>query len=170
MTQWGPIQLIPPGLLGLLQLKNIGKNPSQLLDEVRPIMDILPMWYEAVAEELSGFSRTPVTGNNGFASWTVPQIVPQGEIWWVMQYTVVTSEMGVGDSGQFGVGWQLPSVNHTYAVGDISAINSGVGRCIAHGEQFFLPPGGELLWFTNDVVNATAFTLNGFARIARLPI
>jgi len=170
MTAWSGIQLIPPGLLGLLQLKNRGQNPGSLEDIVQPGLDILPFWYEAVAEELNGFTRTPVTGNNGFASWSTPITVPQGEAWWVLNYTIVTSEMGVGDSGQFGVGWQNPAANHTYAVGDISAINSGVGRCVAHGEPFFLGPGAELLWYTNDVVNATAFTLNGFARVARLPL
>jgi len=168
-SQWGPIQVIPGGLLGLLNIKNRGKNPDTLDSNVVPTIDLTSWWFEARAEDIGTFTRTPVTGNNGFASWSTPVIVPNGQAWWVLEYTVRTTDMGVGDSGQFGCGWQQIATQQRYAVGPLSDINSGVGICVGFARGFYVPAGAELLWWTNDVINATAYNPIGTARIVRLP-
>jgi len=42
----GPIQTFPVGLLGLLNLKNQGRNPRDLTDVVQPVLDLLSMYLQ----------------------------------------------------------------------------------------------------------------------------
>lgn len=90
----GPIQTIAPGLLGLLQLKQTGKNPETLAEIVAPVIEMRD-WYMQ-ARNLDDISLLPgVTlsvnvptagkGNYGYAN----AVVPNGQIWWVTHYWIV---------------------------------------------------------------------------------
>lgn len=63
----GPIQTLPAGFLSLLQLKNMGVNPSQLIDSVQPSFDMME-WYlrNAVTLETQCSLNIPATENR---SW-----------------------------------------------------------------------------------------------------
>lgn len=170
MSQSGPIQVIPQGLLGFLNLKNNGQNPNTLDSNVMPVIDLTSWWFENRAEDIGTFTRTPVTGNNGFGSWLTPIIVPEREAWWVLEYTIRSQPMGVGDSAAFACGWQQIITQQRYMVGDLGQVNNDVGVTSAFARGFYVPSGAELLWYTNDVVNATGFQIIGTARIVRLPL
>lgn len=169
MAQWGPVQVIPAGLLGFLNIKNSGRNPESIDSNVMPVFDIMPLWMQTKAEDIGTFTSPAPSGNNGFGSWTIRQIVPEREAWFVLEYTIRTTNMGVGDSAAYAAGWQQPITQQRYLVGDLGTNNSGDGVASGFARGFWVPAGGELLWYTNDVVNATGFTLIGTARIVRFP-
>lgn len=86
-----PISTIPQGLLGLLQLKELGQNPAILLNEVAPNLDLLQFYMQRLMQtELGLFGATPqvafaAAGNFPFAVSGVNATVPQGEMWYVDQ-------------------------------------------------------------------------------------
>lgn len=72
------INRVPFGLQDLLQSKNFGVNPSELLQEVRPSFDMLPFWL---------IDKLEVTSDVATASAIGPQtsiIVPLTELWLIL--------------------------------------------------------------------------------------
>lgn len=85
----GPIQVLPAGLLGLLQLKNSGNNPDTLLGTVQPSVEMLDFWLNT-----NGYTNNPQIGviatpsNVGYQPYldlltTAPVAVPQHEWWYI---------------------------------------------------------------------------------------
>lgn len=93
-----PIQVVPPGLLGLLQLKQLGRLPDKLTDTVAGVIELRDWFLTARrVETLTLFPTIPTkalaTGNNGnqlFQSGAPPAncVVPQNQIWWVEELSV----------------------------------------------------------------------------------
>lgn len=96
----GPIQLIPPGLTGLLQLKQTGRLPSDLLGDVSPVLELRD-WYmqSRQLQDFGLFGVIPATATfasntNGFKAFQVGGaafLVPQGQVWYVEQMTVIAA-------------------------------------------------------------------------------
>ncbi len=77
----GPVQGTPSGLLSLLQLKQLGRNPSAFSDEIVPVFD-LQAWYRASQlEYLTGtqFTVAAAATQNYYFGLTVPA----NEVWFV---------------------------------------------------------------------------------------
>jgi len=135
----GPIQLIPPGLMGLMQLKQAGRLPTWLSETVAPVVD-LSDWYKA-ARRLDNISLFGVpaiqtaalaTGANGVQNFTVganPPSVPNGQIWWVDQLVIKCSLVAttdllrgqpilMGPQGNNAASWQAlgPDVSNQTAI------------------------------------------------------
>ena len=110
---YGPIQVHPAGLLGLLQIKNVGKNPRDLHDMVQPSLDLWKAYLNANAEEGFADSANIVSGTNGFISLQTQ--VPQSQ-WWYLHYFAVHG-LGVvaGDTVSLA-----PAINPQAAAGGIS--------------------------------------------------
>lgn len=92
----GPIQVIPPGLMGLLQLKTGGNLPSTLADVVAPVLELRD-WYLTArrVDHNTLFGAIPqrvlATGNNGnfgFQLGGVNVQVPQNQIWYCEEMTI----------------------------------------------------------------------------------
>lgn len=167
----GPIQLIPPGLLGLLQLKNRGANPSQLLDSYQPIVEMFHWLLQAEARRWP-LGQIAVATGNGDAVFSPNHIlVPQDEWWYVHHYSIEAA-MGAGDNvGHFVPHWREGNTPvHFYALDTGLAINlTRNGRMISGAQSFFLPPGAEL-GFTYVCTAATTITFNGYVWYTPLPI
>jgi len=94
----GKIQPAPPGLLSKLALKQNGPNPTDLSDQVVPIID-LTNWYSADASvPVVGIDLTLGSGVLfqtilGFSSQ--PLVVPDNEIWWVRGFEVELAGNGL---------------------------------------------------------------------------
>ena len=86
------IQTIPAGLLGLLNLKTQGKNPSLLLPEVRPVLDLLQFFLAGPQEVVIGAFNGAVIGDNA-----VGPLVPQNEVWFVRHVVAEADALGVGE-------------------------------------------------------------------------
>lgn len=107
MPPSGPLNPRADGFLGLLQLKNLGENPRQLLDDVRPTLDMLS-WYLLSDTRTNWRTITGLTSSySGFVAPNLDPLatvvgtltVPAGFMWYLHDATarVVT---GVADFTQ----------------------------------------------------------------------
>lgn len=91
----GPIQTLPKGLLDLLALKQMGKNPSQLLDTVQPTLDLREQYMVPLYKTESTLGPiTLLAAINQGASSPLFQAgganftVPANKIWYVVDWSV----------------------------------------------------------------------------------
>lgn len=76
---WKPISAQTRGFLSLLGLKNTGRNPGVLLDDVRPALEMAP-WYLAS----SAIQRTVAVTSVAIARGIIVQLlVPEDQTWWI---------------------------------------------------------------------------------------
>lgn len=174
-----PIQQLPTGLLGLLQLKNLGKNPSVLLDDVRPIVDMLPLWLmTSASQDPNGHSSVLNTGGGsarGFA--TNPLLVPQDETWFVHRYHVGASfDLAAADvlKNLCPVAiWNSAGPllwNSLVRVGlDCASDLASSAQPVVGCGGFWLPPGSELGFTFAHATTATSITVFGNAFVTRMP-
>jgi len=84
----GPIQVAPPGLINLLQLKSSGYNPDAMRQDVQPTVDLEEWWLRAQAQNITTRYRQSVAGAtavNGFFAALSPGLVnlgPGPRAWW----------------------------------------------------------------------------------------
>jgi hypothetical protein len=104
----------PVGLLGYLDTKAVGQNPSTLEADVKPVLDIGPWTWNGVPVT-GGFASTAalsVPGPQGVAA------VPANEVWRILGMTAVGNPNGVFlGSCYFAVGAALRSSGSHVAIG-----------------------------------------------------
>lgn len=177
-----PIQVYPPGLLGFLQLKNIGRNPEELPNVLQPTLDLFDWIMKARAEDIvpSRVASAPgialANGQIGLQRFSpnVP-VTRSNEWWWVENYTVGTGTLGATDTSGFALGFLTPTVgaSNLYVVGTPSPIVTGTanGRALtAFAGGFFLPPSSELVLRVMANDTATTISYSAFVRFTPLPI
>lgn len=186
----GQIQLIPPGLLGMLQIKNDGKNPSSLGEQIAPVFN-LTEWYA-----WQNFERHKAEAGSLILGQVGPRIIesaavepgvglktPQDEWWYVHNFTVmanVTTSLPPGDfvvmlpmcnvyknSGAHI--WILPHTPIPPTRQTMPAVND-TGYAIGTDRPFFMPPNSELMIYVIGVVAGVSITTRGDALITRLPM
>lgn len=87
----GPIQTSPAGLLGLLNLKNLGKNPAQLEDAIQPVLEFLDMYLATGYERVQSTAQAVAQGTN-----VTDLVVPQNEVWFVRHVSIDYGVLGAG--------------------------------------------------------------------------
>jgi len=167
----GPIQTIPQGLLGLLQLKQTGRNPSELTDTVQSIVDLMPLWLKRNTSDITSQSITRATNGTGFVSYTTPIIVPPGFTWFVENYTL-SCVISAADSGSFVPALKSPnglsySLTESAYIDVVTAQNR-VGLIAA--KNFWVGPGEELLVGVVRALAATTITITGSVKGIVVPI
>lgn len=172
------IQIVPPGLLGFLGIKNGGENPHVLGNVLLPSMDVRDWYLQGRAEQISVGPWNLVAGagvgyNNG-----VTGAVPDKEFWYVHHASLVASTIAAADRVSFGIAAQ--NIGGVAAQGTIVYSepynNSGVARTtvtspVAVARGFFLPPGSNLgAWVVENqqAVGPASLVLN--MRVTRLPV
>src|SRR5262245_55078087 len=63
----GPIQVVPPGLLSLLQLTNEGKTAAEFLETLQPIIEMRDWYMQFNAAEI--VDRLAPTVGAGLTGW-----------------------------------------------------------------------------------------------------
>lgn len=118
----GPIQNVPAGLLGLLQLKQSGRNPAELLETVAPIYEMRDQYMQSKQlDQIALFGDTCKTANfpttsPGFKIASVNGLgvvnctVPQGQTWYVEQMTGIASTPAAADSIRLATAIQGPNL------------------------------------------------------------
>lgn len=116
----GPIQVVPPGLMGILQLKQTGTLPGWLAQSVQPIIELRDWYFQARrVDEQTLFGSLPVTSPNlatgsiGIKSFVTlvgnnPCQVPQNQTWFVENMTVFGATAAAADSLSFACGIEAP--------------------------------------------------------------
>ena len=160
-----PLQLLPQGLLGFLQLKNGGQAPQFLLEGLQPSLELQPWYVESNAEILSA-NAVAVAGAGITTSGIV---VPQDEYWWLLDY-FVEFVFGAGATVsrfQGAVRYNVTQVSFPVADGPALVANDRA-RTSQMVRPVLLQPGGELVVYVGAV---TGFPQNANfgARIARCP-
>lgn len=88
------INRVPFGLQDLLGSQNLGANPSSLLQEVRPTLDLFPFW---AAERVTLRTDNTVAINNSSVIVT-SFTVPQGQAWIPLHVSCGANLATVGDT------------------------------------------------------------------------
>jgi hypothetical protein len=99
----GPVQVIPPGLLGFLNLKNTGQAPGLFGGTVQPVWDMLRWYLSANATDVPFSTTGQASGTFGLVLAT-GAIVPAREWWYVHYYRVSTDVLAAGDRVSFSPG------------------------------------------------------------------
>jgi hypothetical protein len=170
---FGPIQLIPPGLLGALNIKNSGRNPQFLPDTYQSVLPMLDWLLLANQEVLQEGVAGIAASFSGFVAYPTKFIVPNDE-WWYLHH--ISAQAGAAAAADTVQGlqpcMQIPgAVPTNIPLG--APTQATLTGTIANGfystaRQIFVPPGTQLGVLMNKVTAAvSACTLA--AQITRLP-
>lgn len=173
-----PIQLQPSGLLGLLQLKNNGRNPSVLADSVQPVLDLWPHYLLTNGEQTLS-ANIAVAGPGGAGPAVPDSLVPEGECWAVQLFSIsMNGVLGVGQelsimtmieygltSGGGGIGVGCGDISRVFTNGDIPHATANIPGC----GYLLIPPTAQLYVWAGRVTGGP-FNVNIRARFTRLPL
>lgn len=177
LGRMGPIQLIPPGLMGLLQLKQTGRLPGTLNDIVSGVLE-LREWY-MMARRVNTLALFPGASFPVINGITAPGVgvgfvpagggnatVPNGQIWWVDNMTIQCTISAAASSIRYS-----PAINRPGVVGgdviqvgyqDVAdVVNAHANRkIIVHNDRpFWAFPGDGFAANIHDVTTGTAEAL-----------
>lgn len=173
----GPIQILPAGLLGFLQLKSpAGRNPEVMNGDVQPTVDMLPFYLNQQAIHATQGGRTVGAGSSGgFFAFDAPSIVvPLDEWWYCHHFTVQVEPVAAGDTYQGFAPMAFldpnaPSARAHLLAQPIYGRPTG-GKPASAAHNFWLPPGSQLGWFIDFYNTTTADGIVGDLFFSRLPI
>lgn len=173
----GPIQVIPPGLLGFFQLKNMGRNPSDLVDSVQPSLEMFD-WYMQARAEYVGLGNTGGVPNatTQFRALAPAVFVPDGEFWYIVTATLISSVLVAGDSYIACIAMRdptsgfihVPRAQQGITMSDAIAGANTQGLCSA--QDWFAPSGVEIGVFLSRNLTAATITYSLSATRVVLPV
>jgi hypothetical protein len=153
----GPIQTLPLGLLGLLDLKTMGRNPPALGQTVAPVLDITQLYLNGKALEFAATSKAVGVGGYGLFldfDTTVPITVPEGETWFVHDYTMLAQLNAGGTCNLVVPAWRPAGGNYHSLANEKDPMPVG-GNSMFSVRDFWLPPGASLGFWVHTVGVAT---------------
>lgn len=159
MVARAPLQRLPKGLLGFMELKNGGQFPQELAAAALiPQIDLL-RWYLATNGE--PVVTAPIAAAVGFTNF--PEfLIPQDEIWYVDNFMVRSELVGAGEAVQLCAGALLRTgaripfgqIGNNAGPGQIANTTQGIGMFLQPGDQL----GADVLGVTG-AVNVTGHAL-----------
>lgn len=159
MPEASPLQVLPQGLLGFLQLKNGGKFPQSLgSDQLQSTLD-LAEWYLATNGNVQASATTNVTA----VGWT--QLL-QGANLWVYYYdiSIITDAMGAGPEtieACLTAEFDTLSVPKYVGLGDFQSANVAAQRTMfqMRNRGVFMPPDVRFGLWVKSVTGTIACTM-----------
>jgi len=175
----GPLQVIPAGLLGFLQLKNAGQNPRDLVDSVQPTFDLWRHYlasYGEIWNQASTFIQAGPVGAVGFGAFnTLPIVVPTQQWWYVHSYNVRVV-VAAGDTYRYQCAYRTNQLSTAHVEiadsGNVVTADAATWDPNKTFRDFLVPPGTEFgIWATLLTVSgANSGTFIPTLRFTRLPI
>lgn len=163
MTARGPIQLSPPGLLGLLQLKADGRSVPLLDDTCQPSLEMAPWWLRAAAQLWPSGSTIAIGAGASrvFTPFTVnPFTVPDGQWYYIHDYTLAIGTSPTDTVTRATLSWasQISGSAYFAMFPDAPPFDLAASQeRLVTARDFWLPPGARLgLWV--DTVTGAAFS------------
>lgn len=160
-----PINRLPGGLLSFLGIKNGGRTPQVLSEQLAPTFSLVDWYLQTNSLSLQQNGNVTAVGFN--ANWFT---VPSGETWAVLS-TMVNSQaaLGAGVTIAFGGAWirsalqVLPSpltlMSPSFTTGAVAvAASAPAGAAVT-----FVPPGGVIGVYCSALVAGpvnTTLTIN----------
>jgi hypothetical protein len=158
-----PIQVIPNGLMGLLQLKSLGQLPSILQTQVQPSLEMRD-WYtqsrQVTQSTLLGAVPTIVGGMTtvGIAGFTPTVGPPVGFVWWVEQLTVTGQFAAAADTIRCLLVKTLSTSSTKDALGVdyTDNVNARTRQYVIKADRaFWMRPGESIAVQVNDILTAS---------------
>lgn len=162
MEERGPVQLVAPGLLGLLQLKADGRGVSKLGDTCVPSMEMLPWWGRAAAAvwPQSSTVNVPAGTVRNWAGFSPNSIqVAQGEWWFVQDYSVTFACAAASTATNVRLAWAstagaTPLYSALLDDPNAGKLITGPAMVLLTAQNFWLPPGARLGYFVDLITGA----------------
>lgn len=162
----GPIQNSPQGLLGILQSKQRGLNPSALADSYAGIVDVRDLFLLNLRVEIPTLQRAvPVVGGNLWTTNAVESICPPGELWYVWNFQVLC------DTGAGGAMDMAPCVNGaigSYALAPFQSAGAVQQLRVASTQPFWLVAGQGLIVAVRSLTLTP--TIFGNAQVSKIRV
>ena len=156
----------PGGLLGFLGIKNFGRNPQTLTEQLAGTWDLADLYLSAACIQVEYSSSFAAAGKQ------MAFQVPRGEYWYVRNFSCRTDVMGfAGGSLAIAIAIQSQSTLVTLNVGPTSGvITQPSGRAAAYLERpIILQPGESIGAYVLDF-NTAGAVVNAYSiRYAVLP-
>jgi hypothetical protein len=172
----GPIQVIPQGLLGLLQLKATGKNPDDLLAGVQPQVDLFPLWVQRQDVDINlaktGNSNTGFNVNASGNFGVTGLIVGNTEAWFVTNFTLRCNLLAA-ETIVMACGFNYPTaLSNVYELSGNYAdvITARARTATVHAGGFWLGPGAQPIIIVHDQTTAATITVAFGLRGVIVPI
>jgi len=147
---WGPTQIRAAGLLGLLQLKDRGQNPSNLAEQVVPTIDMEGFWLRGERAQLTPHNGVIPGADTTWQIFSPPGwIVPAREWWWLEWMTCESIDASGNTPGspyfRYMENYQFAAAPWFTSSPGISLGDSGTQqRIVLTIGQMWLPPNTEL--------------------------
>lgn len=171
MEVYRPIQAIPQGLLGFLQLKNAGKNPQELNSLLQSSLD-LGEWMLQTAPEIEAGTNGAIAA----AGFTAYQTVPDGE-WWFLHDVNATLGLAAAATAVAVPAFRQGSTS-LFSAPNLLARNDTVWSQATHGSSLIVPadlrrprfigPGFQIGIYVSALSAPTTAITNTVTRFTRL--
>jgi len=182
----GPVQVLPPGLLNMLQLKTGGQSPDAMRQDIQPSIDLEAWWLRATRQKVSAAYNISAAVA-GYLTVVLPLNVsgatlgPDNRTWWYVHDASVVGNLGAAssatglqpafeeDGGPFNNTLNYTTVGAGARLVSIAAGNGETSVIMgAHG--FWMPPGSRFGCYIDQVFGASiTIEVAGFSYSA-LPI
>lgn len=173
-----PVQIVPPGFLGLLQVKNAGQSPDKLLNTVQPTSDMLGFWLRGRQRAVKcGTLIAPVTAVQQIltlrdSNAATPLLTPSGE-WWYCAYFGLQLISGVGDTttnpalvARYG----NTAMDADVPLAVLTASLAASGAITIAARDFWIPPQTHLCLGLGATVITNAIAISGGLVYTPLPV
>lgn len=171
-----PINRLPLGFLGLLDIKSGGRSPQEAAAFLQPVLDMSRFYVES-SPEFINFNDTGVASAGG--SFRNGFTVPQNEAWFVTNYAVkwvfnaIANEIcnavpAISTPSTPGISVPLGPAADTTMTTSL-ATNAKVGAAAIY-RPFLANPGDRIGCLTMQIITATSITLVYSGRIQRLRV
>lgn len=147
------IQRTPLGLLGLLGIKSLGRNPEAISDTVLGNLNLDPFYWATKTETFSQLQLNvgATVGDN------VQTVVPNDENWLVLGSALsISSGQTAGDDNDLSFGFLPPRgvdfVTLYRFLQEAVTATMTVNRGIQLNFPMILPGGGSLIWQFNQAL------------------
>lgn len=154
MIQDSPINRVPKGLLGFLDIKAMGKNPSRFAEQTAGVVETTPFYLTDGERLINDWALgTVVLAGRGFDGSAALFTVPQNKIWLVSDISSQLDLMAVGNT----IGYAHAQVNSQLVpkwIGDLSVWAANIVPF--KGDRFEVPligtPGDRFGIFVTQIV------------------
>lgn len=143
----GEINRVPWGLLSILDMQARGQAPRELAGQVSGSIDLLQLYMLQNRESRTG-GAGPTAAVGGYFDNSAPQqlLVPQGELWWVWDYSIRPTAALVGAAIEVQI---VPYVRRDNSRGFV--LDTGIANEYTVGDEPVTSCGG--FWMkANDVL------------------
>lgn len=160
----GPIQIVPQGLLGLLNLKNNGKTPEVLRTDVTTQLDALDMYVTGLLQQVSAsVAVAAALGPNAS-----DLIVPQNEVWFVHSEFVTTETLGAGEVITLAAAVAFNGIATIPVGSNRSGIAGERMRAISERGIFLAGPGSIFGFWVEELTGAVNVDVQALVAKARI--